>query len=599
MTDEKKLKNLPYGISDFAEFSGNNLYYVDKTKFIRNLEEKGSFLFLIRPRRFGKSLFLSMMEYYYDILHKDLFDTLFQGTEIQANPTDSRNSFLVLKFNFSDVTASLDKVEQSFLNHIKNSAELFLTRYRDILKLDKNDIKTTVDGINNPPDILATLLKYSRLKNQKLYVIIDEYDNFANTILSVSGEKSFQNITHGEGFLRAFFNVIKAGATGSDAPISRLFMTGVSPITLDDVTSGFNIASNITLDRDIDQIMGFTSNEVQAIIEYYGQTGKIKHSTADLLEIMGQWYNHYRFSLNSTGEVFNTVHIWYFLREYLLNSNIPYELIDNNARIDYNKLRYLILVDKEGKKKTNGNFSKLREIIETNSVRTFIKKGFPAEALTESENFYSLLYYFGLLTITGISPSNQAILSIPNEFVKHLYYDYLKETMKEAYSFHIDMGMFSNLIEEMAFYGKWEGLITYIGERMEASLSLRDLMGSEKAQQVFWNVYLGLSTLYNVYSEKEMNQGYADLVMEPLLSKNPGIKFSYIIEIKYIKPADYEKLEKEGIKEKIAGICKEGEMQLNSYSRDEKFKKIINATTLKKLILIFSGNRLIHHAEFE
>lgn len=599
MTDEKKLRNLPYGISDFAEFSGKNLYYVDKTKYIRNLEEKGSFLFLIRPQQFGKSLFLSIMEYYYDIRYKDRFDELFGDTFIHEHPTEEINKYMILKFNFSSVFPGITLLEEEFLNYIKKTAMLFIEKYNNLLHIDIEEVISKFDAINNAADILATLLKYSRLKNQKLYVIIDEYDNFANTILSVSGEKSFQNITHGEGFLRAFFNVIKAGATGSDAPISRLFMTGVSPITLDDVTSGFNIASNITLDRDIDQIMGFTSNEVQAIIEYYGQTGKIKHSTADLLEIMGQWYNHYRFSLNSTGEVFNTVHIWYFLREYLLNSNIPYELIDNNARIDYNKLRYLILVDKEGKKKTNGNFSKLREIIETNSVRTFIKKGFPAEALTESENFYSLLYYFGLLTITGISPSNQAILSIPNEFVKHLYYDYLKETMKEAYSFHIDMGMFSNLIEEMAFYGKWEGLITYIGERMEASLSLRDLMGSEKAQQVFWNVYLGLSTLYNVYSEKEMNQGYADLVMEPLLSKNPGIKFSYIIEIKYIKPADYEKLEKEGIKEKIAGICKEGEMQLNTYSRDKKFKKIINSTTLKKLILIFSGNRLIHLAEFE
>jgi len=283
----------------------------------------------------------------------------------------------------------------------------------------------------------------------------------------------------------------------------------------------------------------------------------------------------------------------------MLNSRIPGELIDSNARIDYNKLRHLIVVDKKGQKEANGNFLKLRQIIETNGTQTYIKKSFPAESLMESDNFYSLLYYFGLLAINGVSPSGQALLTIPNEFVKRLFYDYIKETTKEAYSFHIDMGVFSNLFEEMAMYGKWQGIVGYIAGRMQASLSLRDLITGEKAHQVFWNVYLGLGQLYNVYSERELNQGFSDLVLEPLLVQHPAIRFSYLIEIKYISPTDYEKCEKEkkGCEFIIKDLRQEAETQLNRYSRDEKFMKTIGTTTLKKLVLIFSGNRLVHHSE--
>jgi hypothetical protein len=241
-------------------------------------------------------------------------------------------------------------------------------------------------------------------KEQKLYVIIDEYDNFANTILSEMGEKAFVDVTHGSGFLRSFFNVVKAGTTDMDAPISRLFMSGVSPITMDDVTSGFNIATNITMDPDINEIMGFTQPEVETIIEYYRQTGKIHHSTPELMEIMSHWYNHYRFSIDSDTNLFNTVHVLYFLQQYLLRSKIPNELIDRNARIDYQKLRHLIIVDKKGPPMVNGNFSQLRQILGTGQAITNIQTGFPAEELTKPGNFLSLLFYFGLLTIKGTTP---------------------------------------------------------------------------------------------------------------------------------------------------------------------------------------------------
>ena len=441
---------------------------------------------------------------------------------------------------------------------------------------------------------MGSLLNYCLGKEKKLYVIIDEYDNFANTILSSSGRQSYHDITHGEGFLRSFFNVVKGGTTGSGAPISRLFMTGVSPITLDDVTSGFNIGTNISLDDDINEILGFNITEVEAMIEYYRQTGKIHHSNSELMDIMGQWYNHYRFSLDSECEVFNTILVLYFLREYLKKSRIPDELIDNNARIDYNKLRHLIVIDKEGVTQANGNFSKLLHIIGAGDIHSTIEKSFPAENIADTDNFVSLLYYFGLLTIRGIDDENTPVLAIPNEAIKRLYYDYIHDTYKETGVLKLKTDTYKTLIRGMAYKGKWEDLITFIAGCMETALSLRDLMTGEKAHQVFWNAYLGLGNLYTIYSEREMKQGFCDLFLVPTLAQNPNIKYSYLIELKYIKPSEYEK---EDAAEKVKTLHAEAAEQLDRYSQDDKVLETIGPTTLKKLILIFSGNRLVHHSE--
>jgi len=600
MIEEHELKDIPYGVADFKDFRIKNLYYVDKTRFIRNIENKGSFLFFIRPRRFGKSLFLSMLEYYYDIHRKDQFDFIFNGADIHQNPTREKNSYLILPLNFSMVGSNPKYVEGAFLTRIKNAANLFTAKYHDLLDIDPGKTGNEFSSKNTASEIMDTLLSYCWSKKQKLYVIIDEYDNFANTILSDSGEAEYRAITHGEGFLRSFFNVIKAGTTGSDTPISRLFMTGVSPIALDDVTSGFNIAGNISLHSDINEIMGFTQGEVETLIEYYRQTGKIRHSTPELLEMMGRWYNHYRFSLHSTREVFNTVHVLYFLKEYLVDSQIPGTLIDNNARMDYLKLRYLIISDKKSTPPppalphTNGNFSKLRQIMENDAIHSTIVDRFPIAKLTHPENFISLLYYFGLLTITGSDEEHKAILKIPNEAVKRLYYDYIKETYEETGILTIDLSRYEAAMKEMAFSGKWKPLIAYLVDQMEISMGLRDLITGEKGIQAFLNVYLGLSALFLVYSEKELKKGYADLVLEPFLAQYPGLKYSYLIEIKYIKPRGKKS---ELTPENFKKIKEEAGNQLNKYSLDEKFRKTIGQTTLKKLVLIFSGNRMVHHSE--
>ena len=596
MTVEDELKQIPYGEANFNDFKVKNLYYVDKTRFIRDIEKKGSYLFLIRPRRFGKSLFLGIMEAYYDVEYKDRFDDLFAGYDIHRNPTKEKNSYLILKLNFSMVNADSSRVEEAFTNYIKDYTYRFFTKYEKIIDIDLKTAKEELFAKKSAAEVMVTFLSLCPVKKYRLYVIIDEYDNFANTILSESGEKEFEKITHGEGFFRAFFNVVKAGTTDMDAPISRLFMTGVSPITLDDVTSGFNIAEHISRDLDLNEIMGFTQTEVETMIDYYRQSGKIRHSTPELLEIMGQWYNHYRFSVYAPGEVFNTVHVLYFLKEYMKESRVPDTLIDYNARIDYLKLRHLIVIDQKGTStsQTNGNFSRLRQIMETHSVHSTIVDRFPVKKMISPENFISLLYYFGLLTITGIDEEKKAILKIPNEAIKRLFYDYIKETYEETGLFTLNFSKYGELMKDMAFNGQWKPLIDYLVKQVDTSMGIRDLITGEKAIQAFLNVYLGLSDLYIIYSEKELEKGYADLVMEPFLAQYPQLKYSYLIEIKYI-PA--QGMKKTLPKAKIEKARTEAEAQLRQYCLDEKFQKTIGKTTLKKVILIFSGTRLVYHDE--
>ncbi len=594
MIDENDLKKIPYGVSDFREIRENNRYYVDKTRFIVHLEDKGNYLLLIRPRRFGKSLLISTLQEYYDILSKNQYDFLFSGTDIHQHPAPRKNGYMILPLNFSRVNANMHTVQDAFLTLIQSAIEGFVTKYEALLDIDLENAIRKFNAKKSASEVLDVFLALCVKTKTKIYVIIDEYDNFANTILSEYGQEEFEKITHGTGFLRAFFNVLKAGTSDSNAPISRIFMTGVSPITMDDVTSGFNIATNISLDSDINEILGFNKTEVETMIEYYRQSGKIQHTTPELLEMMSHWYNHYTFSPYATSQLFNTDQVLYFLRAYLKESRMPLNMIDSNASIDYGKLRHLIILDKKGLPATNGNFSKLQNMIETNIAKTYIKESFPVMRLAESENFYSLLFYFGLLTITGTTPTGQCVLAIPNEFVRRLYYDIIKEAYEKTKIFKIEWSEYSGLIEDMALAGVWRPLVKFIAGRMEEALNLRDLLSGEKALQVFWNVYLGLSPVYNVYSEKQMNQGFADLVMVPILVQYPELKYSYLFEFKYIKPAEWEK---ENAAEKIKVLRTEAETQMNQYSLDKKFQKTIENTTLKKLVLIFSGNRLVYHGK--
>jgi len=593
MKSINSIKGIPYGISDYGLIRGEHNYYVDKTRFLAEIEKSGRYLFFIRPRRFGKSLFISMMQYYYDVLCKDRFEELFKGTWIFDLPTKERGNYLVLFLNFSEVSPAVDRVEKSFLALVGDHVRSFIRKYRSLLSGSEaiDEYYDAIKESRSPPDIIGHLNRLVKESGQKMYVIIDEYDNFANTILTSSGEQSYRDLTQGEGFFRSFFNVLKAGTGGVDAPIGRLFITGVSPVTMDDVTSGFNIGKNVSLSSKLDMMLGFTLDDVKTMVDYYKNSSPVLKSTPLLPEMLAQWYGNYRFSGSDGLPLFNSDMVLYFIDHCLRENKLPENLIDRNVRIDYGKLRQLIVIDRDkSAPTTNGNFSRLKQIMEEDGTLSKIADGFSLKEMTEPNNFISLLFYFGLLTIAG-RERNLYRLTIPNETVKRLYYDYIDSAYKETGVFSLDWEKYGTLISDMAYDGKWRPLVEFITGRMKECLALRDLMTGEKAVQMFLNVYLGLSDLFIVHSEKEMNKGYADLVMEAYTAKYPELNYSFLLELKY---------EKSGISPedpKIPGLVAEAEEQLRNYSLDEKFKKTIGKTKLIQLVLIFSGHEAIYIGE--
>jgi len=584
------IKDIPYGISDYELIRGENYYYVDKTPYLQTLKKAGRYLFFIRPRRFGKSLFLSVMEAYYDVFYKDRFEEFFKGTWIYDHPTDEKGSYLVLSLNFSVVEPDVRKMETSFHNHIQDEAVSFIQKYDDYLSNcpKKNYFAKKIENSQSATDILSSLLKLCKEAGQKLYVIIDEYDNFSNTILSTSGEEAYQKLTHGQVFFKSFFNALKRGTSGTGAPISRSFITGVSPVTMDDVTSGYNIGGQVSLDAAFNRMLGFTAEEVREILNYYHSVGLLKHDPGYLSEIMGRWYGNYLFSKHSPTDerLYNSDMILYFIKEYLKNRSLPDDLIDRNVRVDYEKLRHLIIAAKGEKKLGNGNLDRLREIIKDGETASELVKGFPLEKLVHRENFISLLFYFGLLTIKD-SEAADLVLNIPNETIRRLYYGYIKDAYEETEIFSLDLYTYNRLMKAMALEGQWNPLIDYIADRMRESMSLRDLITGEKSIQAFLNVYLGLTNLYIIHAEKELNKGFADIVMEPFLARYQGLKYSYILEIKYVKSGESPD------SETVRQLKSEAEEQLKQYSIDKKYRKTIEMTALIKILLIFSGHRLI------
>ncbi len=408
-------KKIPYGLSSYKTIKRENYYYVDKSRYIPKLEAAGKFLFLIRPRRFGKSSLLSLLECYYDIARKDEFDLLFNDTYIKDHPTPEKNTHLILKFNLSQVSPETDKVEKSFKEHTDTCFFFFGDQYQEFLG---DSYFQMMEKKESPHGKLEFLLRYVGSKGLKVLVLIDEYDNFANTILTTEGNEKYHDLTHGTGFFRFFFNVLKGAVDQVDTGVGRMFITGVSPVTMDDVTSGFNIGKNISLNPIFRELLGFTEADVLNIIKYYGDIRRGMPDAAELLNFMKEWCGNYRFSPDVGEKLFNTDMVLYHLDSLFEVGKYPEELIDQNVKIDYGKLRHLVTIDRQ----LNGNFSRLSEIIEKGVISSRVALSFPLKYLVDPENFVSLLFYFGLL-----SYSARDELIIPNMTVRKLMYNYLRD----------------------------------------------------------------------------------------------------------------------------------------------------------------------------
>ena len=520
---------IPYGMGSFAQIRRDGLLYIDKTRFVRPLEDYRH-AFLIRPRRFGKTCWLGLLECYYDRAEAEHFDTRFAGTDIGANPTPNRSRYVVLRFDFSAFNPKLSTLEARFEEYCESHLHSALRRNRDLFPDAATRYILAAPGINGKLD---RLFGHAAEAGIPLYLLIDEYDNFANTVLAYHGEAAYQQFTHGEGFYRAFFATLKAG-TARGGGLERLFMTGVSPITLDDVTSGFNIADNLSLEHRFNEVLGFTEAEVRGLLTMYRDLGVFDQDVDTALDTMRAWYDGYRFSRRATASVYNTDMVLYYLKRSLPNEPIPEDLIDNNVRIDYGKLRHLMVVSQRGAARLNGNFDLLRELLGEGRAEATIQESFPLERLVESENFLSLLYYFGLLAIEG-ERRGTVNLAIPNHTIRQLLYGYLREAYRDVELFSVNQHRLTILLSRMAFDGEWRPVVELLRDAIAEQTGIRDYIAGEKVLQGFLAAYFGLTASLIVRSEVELAKGYADLVLEPFTARYPDIGYGYVIELKYLK----------------------------------------------------------------
>ena len=576
------MKALPYGISDFPRIRCEDYYYVDKSRFIEILERQPPYLFLIRPRRFGKSLFLAMLEAYYSIDYAGRFEELFGELYIGQHPTKRHNSYMVLRFNFSEVSSKLEFVDRSFCEYCCMVMKNFILKYEHLLGSGIWEVVNPDE--TNPEQMLAALKEYvSRTDCPRIYLLIDEYDNFTNTILSSYGQERYREKTHGEGLIRGFFNNVKASTSNAGAAVERLFITGVSPITMDDVTSGFNIGTNISMLPQFSDIIGFSEDEVREMITYYKDENALPADVTvdELVELMKPWYDNYCFSEDSLEErMFNSDMTLYFLNNYLQLGKVPKMMVDNNIRTDYSKLRHLIQIDK-----TFGvNASVIQQIVAEGSITVQIATSFPAEKMTDTENFKSLLFYFGMLSIQGVYRGTP-VLGIPNLTVREQLYTYLVEAYSKASIFNVDISHFSSLVMEMAYDGKWESVFRFFARELERQSAIREFIDGEAHVKGFLLAYLGLTQGYVLFPEHESSKGYADFYMMPDLLHQPDIAYSYIVEVKYAK--------RDASEEDIASLKKEAAEQLVRYAADEKVLRTKGGTKLELITLVFKGWELI------
>jgi len=585
-----KIKNIPYGKSDFETVNKQNDYYVDKTSFIPEIE-KIPFVFLIRPRRFGKSLFLSTLQSYYDIKKKDKFEEFYKDTWILKNPTENRAKYLVMYFNFSAILKEKDKVQDDFNKYCLKVIDHFIRRYKEYLPFDLIKVLNNDNTAHEKLHTIATELTNS---DYKIYLLIDEYDNFTNTLLTDFGEGEYKRITRQAGYFKQFFTNLKLLTSGSGSGLARMFITGVSPVTMDDVTSGFNIGTNISTNPIFNKVLGFTDKDVNEILDYYISVGELKINKNEALTIIKKWYNNYMFSSDSSESLSNTDAILYFVYNAISEQKPPSNLIDDNLRMDYGKLQYLILKDKE----LNGNFSRLTEIINNGGIYSNINSSFPFDQITQQENFISLLYFLGLMAYSGKYEEGLPYLQIPNQTIKQMMFEYIRKSFEKAFGFSVQIYELLQLVRKMAYRGEFKPAFEFIENEIKKQSSLRDFIDGESFVKAFYLSFLNIYDFYISASEEEMNKGYADLIMKPFYIKYKDIKYAYLIELKYIKRSITDNDLQKAVQGKIA----EAKEQLNKYAEDDYACKMLGLppyanVTLKKVIIVFHGWELAYCEE--
>ena len=579
----ENVKRIPYGVSDFVDIIKRNQYYVDKTMYIPKLEEEADSLFFIRPRRFGKSLLLSMMCAYYDINQSDRFEELFGKLWIGSHPTPYRGKFQVLFLDFSKIGGDIKDLKENFNNYCNIRLDNFIERYK---RAYRPEIVEKIKSAPTAVDKLNMIDTEAKDANMQLYLIIDEYDNFTNAVLNEHGEKVYWALTHAKGFYREIFKVFKGMFT-------RIFMTGVSPVTLDDLTSGFNIGWHISTKPAFNQMLGFSTEDVREMFEYFKSAGKVRPDcdVESVIAEMKPWYDNYCFSedaLRTQSRVFNCDMVLYYLRNYMETGESPRQMIDPNTKTDYNKMKKLLQLDKlDGNRK-----GVIYEIAEQGEIISNLETTFPAETLTNPKMFVSLLFYYGMLTIKGTRGS-RLILGIPNNNVRKQYYEYLLEQYEEKAS--LDTNQLEDYFYDMAYDGKWHDALQFLADSYAKVSSVRDGIEAERNIQGFFMAYLNLNAYYMTAPELELNHGYCDFFLLPDLTHYAS-KHCYILELKLI-PKKEKGMSQETYEAAIQQQWDAAEVQIKHYAEAPRVEALRQGTQLHKIIMQFNGWKLFRMDE--
>ena len=570
-------KRIPYGMQNFEDVIKEDCYYVDKTPFIEQIEESNKYFLFIRPRRFGKTLTLSMLENYYDINKKDKFDEIFGKLYIGQNPTPEHNTYLIIHLNFAEVAAGLDDYKNGLDNHCRLVFNFFCDIYAHILPAD------TKEGLQQEPDAVSKLrflCQKCQEVEKKIYLFIDEYDNFTNMILAHEEHLvRYRNQTHGEGYLRQFFNTIK-GAAGNT--LGRVFVTGVSPVTMDDLTSGFNIGTNYSLSPKFNEMTGFTEEEVREMLDYYGSVLPFNHTTDELIKVMKPWYDNYCFAVKSYGKttMYNSVMVLNFISNYIDNEyDIPDSMVETNIRIDYDKLRMLIRHDKE----FAHDASIIQQLVTQGFVIGTLNENFPAERINDPDNFLSLLFYFGMVTIDGTYKGETKFI-IPNEVVRDQMYTYLLDTYKEN-DLVYDRYSKGKLESKLAYDGQFKPYFEYIADCLKKYSSQRDKQKGEAFVHGFTLAMTSQNKFYRPISELDNDGGYADIFLSPLCDIYKDMVDSYIIELKYSKSQTTD--------EQVKKLFEEASAQISRYADSDMVRETVKTTKLHKLVVIYRGAEMV------
>jgi hypothetical protein len=564
--ETKKYKRLPYGNSDFRDIRLNNYAYVDKTRYIAQMEEEANRnLFFIRPRKFGKSLLFTTLSYYYDMNGADEFDALFGGLYIGEHPTPERNSLAVIKFDFSGLdTKTADRFTNSFGYKVQSCVCDFFDKYSNLIPNSAALIDQLVKD-NRGIDSILLAINAAHSNKFRIFILIDEYDHFANDLIALgtqTGTDVYHEMVSANGIVRDFYENIKMGA--KDSTFYRTFITGISPIMLDDLTSGYNIGNKLTLKEQYNEMMGFTREEVDALMIETGVDPKL--ITID----MEKYYNGYLFSTHGKNRVYNPTMVLYIFSQILENKRPPEKIIDDNLKTDYGRLGKLTQNEK--------NRQVLMGIMKEGGIVSPIISQFSLDMAYDDEYFVSQLFYLGLLTVRDV-PLGHPFLMIPNYSIQTLYWDYvLKRINSTIPQITGTLTKLTNAMTALASEGNVAPFIRYISETIFSNLSDFDLRNfDEKYIQIMLLAYLFQSGLYIPMSEYETVPGRADI----FLQRNPALpvaKYEWLFEVKYSKVSDSDN--------EKADRKKQGMEQLTEYYNS---KRMSGRQNLNAALLHFIG----------